>query len=378
MAQSISFTEFDLSQAGHVSCTVTREGVEDELWFDLPFAGTVAPDLLAAGLATLCGTVFDRVEMDLPLGPDTAEVIRVATRSELVHRPGRDIVRRKGRQHALNFSGGFDSLAARAVLPDCELISLDFGGRFSRERPLFERFSPHIVKTNLVDLKLNRNGWSFMGIGSILLRDELDLGVVSFGSIQAGSLPRLFTGPSSPSTQAMPSAPFLQVVNPVSGVSEVGAMMITARAHPDALDDILASVAHPGEMKHYRKRLMLEAVSSRLGLTPNLSTERLPTSRPTWGSQFADDLSALYMMKVLGTARVVDVYDGGVPDTVLTMVEKTELTFFERFNPHAFSSLHLEQNAMLSSRLIQLGIVPYERTDWHAASLAMKAIRGQL
>ena len=123
---------------------------------------------------------------------------------------------------------------------------------------------------------------------------------------------------------------------------------------------------------------MLEAVSSRLGLTPNLSTERLPTSRPTWGSQFADDLSALYMMKVLGTARVVDVYDGGVPDTVLTMVEKTELTFFERFNPHAFSSLHLEQNAMLSSRLIQLGIVPYGRTDWHAASLAMKAIRGQL
>lgn len=377
MAQSISFTEFDLSQAGHVSCTVTRDGVEDELWFDLPFAGTVAPDLLAAGLATLCGTVFDRVEMDLPLGPDTADVLRGATRSDFAHRPGRDIVRRPGRRHALNFSGGFDSLAARATLPEVELISLDFGGRFARERPLFERFSPHIIKTNLVDLKLNRNGWWFMGIGSVLMRDQLDLGVQSFGLILGGSLPRLVKAPLRQSSQVFPPAPFLRTVNPISGITEVGAMMIAARTHPDILTEILASVAHPGDLKHHRKSLMLEAVASRSGLSLEAPVEHLPTHLPTWGAQFADDLSSIYVAKVLGADRVVNAYAGGIPEGALKLIERTDVEFFERFNPHALAGAALHEDAALASRLISAGLVPYGRSDWHSAVLAVQAILGR-
>src|SRR5699024_12658626 len=106
-----------------------------------------------------------------------------------------DVRRRAGFRSALNFSGGFDSLAARVLEPHAELISLDFGGRFSRERKFFERFDPYVLETNLVDIGLNRYAWSFMGIGSLLMRYELQLGAYSFGSIMAGAGSRLAERP---------------------------------------------------------------------------------------------------------------------------------------------------------------------------------------
>ena len=51
----------------------------------------------------------------------------------------------------LCFSGGFNSLAAYNLLENgiCNynIVSLDFGGIFSRGSEFFKRFSPHIVKT---------------------------------------------------------------------------------------------------------------------------------------------------------------------------------------------------------------------------------------
>lgn len=378
MAGTIAFTEVDVSDEGEIRCRVHRGDRADELRFRLPHAFAPAPDLVASAFATLCGTGFDRVRIDLPLGPRTRGRLEEALATPLDSGDGTDVDREPGRRHILNFSGGFDSLAARAVLPEADLVSLDFGGRFARERPLFELFRPHIVETNLVDLGLNRNHWSFMGVGAILLRDELDLGTYSFGSVQAGSLPKLFTGPVDQHRTRMAAAPDMRIMNPVSGLCEIGAMMIAVLSEPELPVRVLESVAHPGETKHHRKHLMLRAVAARLGLDLTLPPSTPPRALARWGANFADDLSALYCLSVLGPEAVAGAYDGGIPETVVERITRTDLSFMERFNPHAHAGLPLETRADLHARLIRLGVLPYERTDWLSAATAMKAIRNTL
>lgn len=49
----------------------------------------------------------------------------------------------------LNFSGGFDSLAALYLMPeDTKLVAIDFGGWFEREKEFFKQFHPYTLKTN--------------------------------------------------------------------------------------------------------------------------------------------------------------------------------------------------------------------------------------
>ena len=285
MAGTIAFTEVDVSEEGEIRCRVHRGDRADELRFALPHAFAPAPDLVASAFATLCGTGFDRVRIDLPLGPRTRGRLEEALATPIDSGDGTDVDREPGRRHILNFSGGFDSLAARAVLPEADLVSLDFGGRFARERPLFERFRPHIVETNLVDLGLNRNHWSFMGVGAILLRDELDLGTYSFGSVQAGSLPKLFTGPVDQHRTRMAAAPDMRIMNPVSGLCEIGAMTVAVQNEPELPVRVLESVAHPGETKYHRKHLMLRAVAARLGLDLTLPPAAPPRTLSRWGGE---------------------------------------------------------------------------------------------
>src|SRR5699024_6541660 len=114
------------------------------------------------------------------------------------------------REKVLNFSGGFDSMAALALEPNAHLVSLDFGGRFSRERQFFEKFQPNIIETNLVDLKLNRYSWTFMGIGALLFRDELNISSYAFGSIMAGSATQLVNHPIDQQKQGLPPAQYFK------------------------------------------------------------------------------------------------------------------------------------------------------------------------
>ncbi|WP_186312227.1 hypothetical protein, partial [Staphylococcus epidermidis] len=75
-----------------------------------------------------------------------------------------------------------------ALLPaDTKLVSLDFGGGFAREREFYQQFKPASIATNFRAEGFAENSWSFMGIGTILLRDYLDLGTLSFGAILEAS-----------------------------------------------------------------------------------------------------------------------------------------------------------------------------------------------
>lgn len=372
----ISFTDIDVSSDGWLRCNVTRE-TSQEFYIQLPYSFKPAPDLIAATYAILCGRVFDEVTIDLPLGRLQVDTLETALRAKVHHRPGRDIRRRQGTENGLNFSGGFDSLAAKNILNNPHLISLDFGGALIREREFFERFNPYIFPTNLTKLKLHSYSWQFMGLGAILLRDELQLGSYSFGSIMAGALPRLLSKPLNQGTSGIPIANAFGMTrrNPVAGISEIAAIKIAVMNHPELLVDALMSVAAPQEGKFQRKYQMLEAVSSYVGLPLKMPEVPDRNANTVWGASFAADLSSLFVIQELGVDYVEPSYAKGIPDRVIRSLEDIDLSFMHKFNPQAYEGLDLHVLAGLQSRMIEHGITPFCRKDWEEAAKVVRLLR---
>ena len=98
----------------------------------------VSGEGLALALSTLCGKTFETIRFGFDLPESTREDIAHWTESDVEVSGTVDKEMRELSGTVLNFSGGFDSLAAHYLLPeDHKLVSLDFGGRFSRERNFF-------------------------------------------------------------------------------------------------------------------------------------------------------------------------------------------------------------------------------------------------
>ncbi|NKG22193.1 hypothetical protein [Paeniglutamicibacter terrestris] len=378
MTKRIAFTDIDVSADGWIRCNVTRETTE-EFRIQLPYSFVPSPDLIAAAYASLCGQAFDEVEIALPIGPEQVKTIEQALQAKLIHLHGLGTRHRPGTQRGLNFSGGFDSLAAKEILKDANLISLDFGGNFSRERNFFERFNPFTIRTNMTALKLNTYGWQFMGIGSILLRDELQLGSYSFGSILAGSLPRLFSHPLDQSTGGIPVANALgmKLENPVTGVTEIGALQIVAKNHPGLLVDALMSVALPHEDKFQRKYQMVEAVSTDLNIPTQLPEILNRSTKINWGGSFATDLSSLYVIKTMGVDYISPSYVEGIPANVVEALEQIDISFMSKVNPQAYHGVDKHVLGDWYNRLTQNNIMPYDRKDWFEAAKVMRLLRGE-
>ncbi|PQZ96534.1 hypothetical protein CQ017_17535 [Arthrobacter sp. MYb224] len=374
----IAFTDIDVSADGWLRCNVTRETTE-QFRIQLPYSFTPSTDLIAAAYASLCGQSFHEVQIDLPLGKNQVANLEVSLKAKVTHKSGLDIRHRPGTERGLNFSGGFDSLAAKEILGESHLISLDFGGSFSREKDFFQRFNPLTFRTNMTALKLNTYTWQFMGIGSILLRDELQLGSYSFGSILAGSLPRIFSHPLDQSTGGIPVANALgmKIENPVAGITEVGALHVAARNNPGLLIDALISVALPNEDKFQRKYQMVEAISKDLGLPTKMPEVTNRSTNVEWGVSFATDLSSLYVAKMLGSEYIASSYKGGIPAKVIEALADIDLSFMLRVNPQAYAGVDPSVLAQWYSALALNGITPYERKDWFESAKVMKLLRGE-
>lgn len=372
----ISFKDIAIDDNGRIECLVQRDDAQ-HLWIELPFDYKPSPDLVALALATLAGSAFTKVLIDLPIGPNTKGAIERFTKSTVCTPEGKDVRRRAGELNALNFSGGFDSLAAKVLLPGAALISLDFGGRFSRERNFFQLFRPHVITTNIVELGLNRYSWEFMGLGALLLKDELNISTYSFGSILGGSLPALIVQPRDQRNGglSLASPVGLSVKNPVVGLSEIASMRLAVNEHLPLVNDILNSVALPKEDKFLRKAQMLRATATVHQLP--LQIDPVPESKPRreWGSSFATDLSSLYTMKVLGFDEVAETYRNGVPKSVKEGIHGLDVTFLERFNPHAYAGVEPARLSKWYEILVSHNILPYTRSDWESAGKAISLLQ---
>ena len=95
------------------------------------------PDVIAIALCTLAGRDnFAFIKFEWGISEKSVQSIKQYTNAEIVCDKRIDDYDniQNGDKIAINFSGGFDSLAARALMPEgILLISLDFGKGFERE-----------------------------------------------------------------------------------------------------------------------------------------------------------------------------------------------------------------------------------------------------
>ena len=150
---------------GLIVCKYEDSKNSGDLYFELNMAVSPSNDLIAIALSTLCGRGnYQSIKFDFDISNQAAERIKDFCRAEIacgIHSKSsieQNVLTKN--KSALSFSGGFDSLAAKFLMPDdTVLISMDFGGKFAREREFFNEFDTHKVTTNLLETHLRANSW---------------------------------------------------------------------------------------------------------------------------------------------------------------------------------------------------------------------------
>lgn len=364
----IRFNNITVTDAERIDLEVQREGKTEHLWFEFSQPVTLTDDVIAIALSTLCARSYKEIYFDLALSAKAVQQIEAFTLAA-VTTTGSGTLRELSRSGtALSFSGGFDSLAAYCLMPlGTELVSMDFMGRFARERVFFEKhFKTLTVQTNVLDTGLHRNSWSFMGIGAILTSEHTRAEFHTFGGIFEAGPDNMSVAPAAARKGTFPpfaaagftNAPF------VVGLTEIGTLNALMHYRPELIRESLTSVASPGEEKLYRKQVLTQVVAERRGLKLDLDLTPKPArTHFAFGQNFALDLLALYVAKHAGEDVASDLVRD-IPSDAFDHAKRLDLTFFERANTTLFQHFPPALFGILAERLADAGIPFYTEQDW--------------
>lgn len=373
---SIRFFDTRL-QGQRLETKVDRGEGDEPLWFELPFEFTPRNDLIALTFVTLCGKRYESIELDLPISERCVTTLTQMSEAELAAPAGPAFYRRNGHRTALGFSGGYDSLAATEFMPDdAALISLDFGGRFARERQFFERFDTNIIASNFVELGFHRNSWAFMTIGHILLRDVLELSQYSFGTILEASSAFLNRNYEHHLLR-LPAMQYLNMTlfNPVAGLTEITTLAIVLMRQPSVVRDCLSSVANVGEAKYFRKHLMVSAVAKHLGMDVDLPKRPEGRHWYSFGDDFANDFLSPFLIRYCGPDAVAEMYSHDLPQELLDYSQNARPELYLRHNLTITDAMPDDHRSSVLRTLAALNIAPYGRDQWRELNDLQKLMR---
>lgn len=349
-----------------------REGC-NPIWFELDDQVRCSNDAVAYALASIIGKRYQVVAFDLGISSHAKCNIESFTQADVRCSQLKDAFRdRRGDVTLLDFSGGLDSLGALYLVPDrTELVSIDFGGWFERERAFFEKFDPHILRTNFREYGYERTSWTFMSVAAILYAEELNAGYNAFGSIYEAANCNFCSDPIlSRQFEEDPSSFMgLKEARYVSGLTEVGTALVAMSGFPDLVVGSLASLAAPGSAKLYRKQTLVEVISGRFAIAiPGLSSLQIesPKTPPkSFGSILADDFLCFYILKHAGI-EVAQKLVANIPSEAIEFCEKADLGFYEKLNPCFVSNWFPENDTVgrYLSILADIGIMPYSEKDF--------------
>ena len=347
----------------------------------------VSGDALALAASTLCGAAFDRIKFAFPVASGTQQAIEAWTKSEVEAQSHvrasdpflRDVDESELRNKViLNFSGGFDSLASLYLLPENhQLVSLDFGGRFARERQFFKKFDPLVIETNVTETPLRKNSWSFLGLGSILAADSLNAAYCSFGAILESTRLQRNTPYERNSTFPPFAAAGLRNAPVAQGLSEVGTVRVLEHFAPELIAESFSSLAGPREEKQVRKWALVEAFRTFEGL------EREPLPTPVYpeepqykvGQRFVVDLSAL-TVAWLGRPDLATRMVSGAENELLPAARELDLGFMLRADKRLYRNYPAPLMARLEEQLRAAGIEWYSPKDEEACEEVRQFVFG--
>lgn len=362
----IEFINLDITST-RIDVEARTSDASYNLYFEFSESLSVSTTAVAIAMSTLCGRAFDKVFFDFPVTEEALHRIRELTHCDVEARclESPKFVRRRG--NLLSFSGGFDSMAAKMLMPEeTNLVSMDFGGRFSREREFFESFETLRVSTNIVETPLRSNSWSFMGIGSILASDYFRSEFHTFGGILEAGPDNMRIGPAAAQPSTFPPFRAAGYTNApyVLGLTEIGTLSVMLRQDPGIVARSLRSVASPGEEKLYRKSVLADVVSETLGI--DLTPSEIPAPRSPhfqFGKNFALDLLTLYVISKTGEEDARGLARD-IPNTAIALASRVEMKFMERANPTLFEYFPRALAPQLNSKLAENDIRWYSEKDW--------------
>lgn len=353
---------------GYIKAEYQDDLTSHYIEFELNTPLIVRDDLIALSLATLCGAKYQSIKMELTVSEITKTYIETFTKAKLDIKLNNYsmVITKSKNNHVLNFSGGFDSMAALPFLPNnSSLVSMDFGGSFTREMQMIHKFNSHTVKTNILETDFRKNSWLFMTIASILYKDYLDTSYNVFGSIinaafmQNSNFINKFSTPYLIQGANMTNIPY------TLSLSEIGTIKIGCQSYPELMDDSLKSLANPKEEKRFRKQLLLEIEIERSGLDINLTDtlEKPYKQYFNWGDSFLVDHLAFYIMKYrdYDTASLTI---KNIPEEAYKLSQELNLNFYDRYYTDVLKYIPKVFRSSYVSKMGELGILPFEENDW--------------
>lgn len=361
--ENISF-ELISNRNGHIVLNVEDEIAKEILYFHLVPAITPNNELLAIALSTLCGNKYKNIQFNFDINEQIKSDIERFTNAVVHAKTHNNALNSKNNKsgHILSFSGGLDSLCAKCLMPDnTHLVSMDFGGRFARERKFFSQFDTCTVSTNLADTHLRKNNYLFMGIAAILFSDYTNSTYHTFGTImEASQDPIININRKFPYINNYLS---LQSAYYVYGLTEIGTAMVCLKSVPEIFAESCESVASRGENKKYRKQLIAKIVSDKTGVNIDIKDFNKPNIKLKYGDSFADDLLIFYFIKYAGLEATEKMIEN-IPESVVEYANKLSLNFFERINIDLYSDFPNELRADFYRKATLAGLQPYDGNDF--------------
>lgn len=351
---------------------------EIDLWFSFDRDVVVSSTQVALAMTTLCGTAFDTISFDFEVDGAAISTIKRITNAEVHGVPtaeGRPVTSQRG--HLLSFSGGFDSLSARRIMPDdTHLVSLDFGGWFEREADFFRHFDTLVVETNVRSVPtrrtpLTRNHWSFLAIGAILTADYFNVKYHSFGQILGESLAR---APRPSGTLPVLAEVGYTDAGYAKGLTEVGTTNIVLKTDLDRITDSLKSLAGPRDRKLFRKNAVSRVVGKELGIDANIPpTDTTKAPKIKFGDDYATSLAALYCIS-RGEPHMIEYLFESIPKDAWSLGKSLSMDFMQKINWDAYAGFPDTLVGGLWEKLHKFGFEPYSERDWEE----VQAVRGLL
>lgn len=366
VTSTIVFTNLSI-QANRIDVDVVSADDRYHLWFEFSQDVPLSCSKIAIAFSTLCGSKYDTVKFDFPVSEHALRPLTELTKAtiEIASKETRIESYRQG--NLLSFSGGFDSLAAKFLMPrDTHLVSMDFGGRFARERQYFETFNTLCVSTNLVDTPFRHNSWSFMGIGAILASDYYNAKYHTFGGILEAGPDNISRIPQSAANVTFPPFRGAGLINApyVLGLTEIGTLRVMLSTAPEQIPRSLLSVASPGEEKLYRKLVLARLVAEQLGVSVEFPQIAAPSSpHYKFGDNFAVDLLTLYVASKTDSEHASTLCRD-IPEPAFALARNLDMNFMERANPTLYSNFPDELAPALFQKLAESGIRWYTENDW--------------
>ena len=373
----ISFSNFDI-RPGRIDFHCEQQGRPEpkdqmDLYFEFNRNDVIpSNDAIAYACATMAGCSYERFILELPISRKAWKYIAEFTKSQItipIDEACMGLDLSYNENVMLNFSGGYDSLAAMCLMPkDIALVAIDFGGWFEREAEYFQRFNPYILKTNFRQEKLDRASWTFMGCGVLLFAEYLKAGTYVSGTILEATKQHFLTEP--PIVRAPSQYRFLYTglksICYTHGLSEVGTAIVVTHYLADQVEASLASLSKPKTEKRYRKETLTDIVAKKFGRSISFPHTQPPEQKIAFSTNLALDFLCLYIIKNAGLKKAMDtVYD--IPSEALQLTEMLTLNFYERLNTTFIGSNAFPDDKTRNSymeKVLACGVIPYTEDDF--------------